>query len=163
VDRRGEGTIRYRGLDILDLSGNPQSLVRSGDGICLRLHYEAFQTITKPIFGIRLFSSSGVFLTDVSTWNLGLEVSQLTPGRGYLDLTIDTLNLMPGRYFLSLWLSSPGGAVYDVLEQCAALDVETSNYYKSGRGIDSRFGLLVLPCRWDLSGMDVPSDALLSV
>lgn len=162
VDRRGEGSIRYCGLDILDLNGNPQPLVRSGEGLRLRLHYEAFATVTNPIFGIRLFSASGTFLTDVSTWNLGIEVSTVDPGRGHVDLAIDQLNLMPGRYFLSLWLSRPGG-VYDVLEQCAALDVETSNYYKSGRGIESRFGVIVLPCRWDMTGMEVPADRLLTV
>jgi hypothetical protein len=161
TDRRGDGSIQYRGLEVLGLDGNPQGLVRSGDGVRLRLHYEAFQTVANPIFGIRLHSSSGVFLTDVSTWNLGIEVPTLAPGRGHLDLTIQALNLMPGRYFLSLWLSSPGGVSYDVLEQCAALDVEASNYYKSGRGVDGRFGLLVLPCRWDVAGMELPSGDLI--
>lgn len=162
ADRRGDGTIRYQGLEVLDLDENPLSLIRSGDGVRLRLHYEAFQSIAKPIFGIRLHSSSGVFLTDVSTWNLGVDIPSLAPGVGYVDLTIDALNLMPGRYFLSLWLSSPGGISYDVLEQCAALDVETSNYYKSGRGIDGRFGLVVLPCRWDLAGAEAKSGDLMT-
>ena len=61
---------------------------------------------------------------------------------------------MPGRYFLSLWLTAPDGTRHDVLEHVAALDIEPSNYYRSGRGIDSRFGIMVLPCRWDLSGVE---------
>jgi lipopolysaccharide transport system ATP-binding protein len=161
-DRRGDGSIRYHGLEILDLEQNPVNLVRSGDGLRLRLHYEAFQQIANPIFGIRLHSSSGVFLTDVSTWNLGVELPSLAPGRGFVDLTIDALNLMPGRYFLSLWLSGSGAITYDVLEHCAALDVEPSNYYRSGRGIDGRFGLVVLPCRWDVAGIDMASRDLMT-
>jgi len=94
----------------------------------------------------------------VSTWNLGVEIPVLHPGRGYLDLAVDSLNLMPGRYFLSLWLTSPDGTRHDVLEHVAALDIESSNYYKSGRGIDSRFGIIALPCRWDLSGLGQPID-----
>jgi len=153
VDRRGSGAIRYQGIEILDSAGNNQTVLRSGDALLIRLHYEAFETVTQLIFGFQLHSSMGVFLTDVSTWNLGVDIPSLSAGKGHLDLAIDFLNLMPGRYFLSLWLSSPGGVLHDVLEHCAVLDVEPSNYYKSGRGIDSRFGILFLPCRWDLSGL----------
>jgi lipopolysaccharide transport system ATP-binding protein len=157
VDRRGSGAVRYLGIDILDFEGNIQSLVQSGDALVIRLHYEAQETVTQPIFGFQLFSAAGVFLTDVSTWNLGVDIPSLSPGRGYVDLAIDCLNLMPGRYFLSLWLTSPGEILHDVLEHCTVLDVEPSNFYKSGRGIESRFGILFFPCQWNLAGLHVPS------
>lgn len=157
VDRRGSGAVRYLGIDILDFEGNIQSLVQSGDALVIRLHYEVLETVTQPIFGFQLFSAAGVFLTDVSTWNLGVDIPSLSPGRGYVELVIDFLNLMPGRYFLSLWLTSPGEVLHDVLEHCAVLDVEPSNFYKSGRGIESRFGILFFPCQWNLAGLHVPS------
>ena len=156
ADRRGDGAIRYLGVDILDLSGSSRDLIQSGDSLLMRFHYEAYETVNVPIFGLRIFSSLGVLLTDVSTWNLGVDIPSLPSGRGHLDLAIDFLNLMPGRYFLSLWLTSPGGVIHDVIEQCTVIDVEPSNYYKSGRGIDSRFGILFLPCRWSLAGLHVP-------
>jgi lipopolysaccharide transport system ATP-binding protein len=154
TNRRGVGGVRYSGLAFLADDGSSQPLIRSGDSLRVRLSYEASERIINPIFGFQLFSSSGVFLTDVSTWNLGVEIPALHPGQGYLDLNVDSLNLMPGRYFMSLWLTSPDGTRYDVLEHVAALDVEPSNYYKSGRGIDSRFGIVVLPCTWDISGVE---------
>ena len=153
LDRRGTGAVRYVGLDILDFNGDHQSLVQSGDSVVIRFHYEAVEAVTQPIFGFQLFSATGVFLTDVSTWNLGVDIPSLHPGRGHLDLAIDLLNLMPGRYFLSLWLSSPGPVLHDVLEHSTVLDVEPSNFYSSGRGIDSRFGIMFFPCRWNLSGL----------
>jgi hypothetical protein len=75
-------------------------------------------------------------------------------GEGHVDLVIDFLNLNPSRYYLSLLLRSAGGnderdLDYDILENCIAFDIEPSNYYASGRGIDSRFGLIFLPCRWE--------------
>jgi lipopolysaccharide transport system ATP-binding protein len=159
VDRKGSGAIRYLGLDLRDFEGNIQRVVQSGDSLVIRFHYEALETVTQPIFGFQLFSTAGVLLTDVSTWNLGVDIPSLYPGRGHLDLAIDFLNLMPGRYFLSLWLSSPGSALHDVLEHCTVLDVEPSNFYKSGRGIESRFGILFFPCRWNLSGLHMPPAA----
>jgi len=158
TNRRGSGAVRYTSLAFLGPDGRAQDLIRSGDGLRVRLYYEASEKVVNPIFGFQLFSAAGVFLTDVSTWNLGVEIPVLHPGRGYLDLAVDSLNLMPGRYFLSLWLTSPDGTRHDVLEHVAALDIESSNYYKSGRGIDSRFGIIALPCRWDLSGLGQPID-----
>jgi lipopolysaccharide transport system ATP-binding protein len=152
ADRRGDGAIRYLGIDILDTHGVPREVIRSGDSVVIRFHYEASQALSVPAFGLKLFSSLGVFLTELSTWSLGVHIDAISPGRGYIDLTVDFLNLMPGRYFLSLWLWSPRG-IHDSVEHCTVLDVEPSNYYKSGRGIDSRYGLIFLPCRWDLSGL----------
>jgi lipopolysaccharide transport system ATP-binding protein len=154
TNRRGSGAVQYRSVAFLGDDEAPLDLIRSGDRFRVRLGYEVLEKVVSPIFGFQLFSASGVFLTDVSTWNLGVEIPVLHPGQGHLDLRIDSLNLMPGRYFLSLWLTSPGDTRHDVLEHVAALDVEPSNYYKSGRGIDSRFGIVVLPCRWDLSGLE---------
>ena len=154
ANRRGSGAVQYRSIAFLGDDAAPLDLIRSGDGFRVRLGYEVMEKVLNPIFGFQLFSASGVFLTDVSTWNLGVEIPVLHPGRGHLDLRIDSLNLMPGRYFLSLWLSSPDGTGHDVLEHVTALDVEPSNYYRSGRGIDSRFGIVVLPCNWELSGIE---------
>ena len=153
-NRRGSGAVQYRSIAFLGDDAAPLDLIRSGDHFRVRLGYEVLEKVVSPIFGFQLFSASGVFLTDVSTWNLGVEIPVLHPGHGHLDLRIDSLNLMPGRYFLSLWLTSPDGTRHDVLEHVRALDVEPSNYYKSGRGIDSRFGFVVLPCNWELSGME---------
>jgi lipopolysaccharide transport system ATP-binding protein len=154
TNRRGSGAVQYRSMAFLGEDEAPLDLIRSGDSFRVRLGYEVREKVVSPIFGFQLFSASGVFLTDVSTWNLGVEIPVLQPGQGHIDLRIDSLNLMPGRYFLSLWLTSPDGTRHDVLEHVRAMDVEPSNYYKSGRGIDSRFGLVVLPCSWELSGTE---------
>jgi hypothetical protein len=58
------------------------------------------------------------------------------------------LNLLPGRYYLSLWSASVGSKNYDLLDRCTILDIETSDYYGSGRGIEGRWGVLFFPCTW---------------
>ncbi len=54
---------------------------------------------------------------------------------------------MPGNYYISLWASS-FDEWHDVLDNVAQMEVETSDYYGTGRGIESRFGLIFLPFRW---------------
>jgi len=68
-------------------------------------------------------------------------------------LEIDSLNLLPGRYYFSLWLTGVGGVVYDAVEHCACLEIELANVYRSGRSIDARFGIVYFPQRWNLDGM----------
>jgi lipopolysaccharide transport system ATP-binding protein len=146
--RRGTGEARVTGVEFFTKEGEPKEIIRSGDGLLLRLHYEAEHAIVEPHFGFRLTTELGTMITDVSTWSTGLEIPQLEPGEGSIDLEIDFLNLMPGRYYLTLWIQGTGPVHYDILDNCMVFDVETTNYYRSGRGISSKFGLVFFPCRW---------------
>jgi hypothetical protein len=69
-------------------------------------------------------------------------------GDGSIDLEIQSLNLMPARYYLSLSVAGVGPIWFDKLDKCASLDVEAGDYYGSGRGISSQFGIIAFPCRW---------------
>jgi hypothetical protein len=75
-------------------------------------------------------------------------------GTGYLDLEIDSLTLLPARYSMSLWIT--GGVdhiLHDVAEHSVRIDVEVSSIYQAGRVVDSRWGIVYFPQRWDLTGM----------
>jgi hypothetical protein len=89
---------------------------------------------------------------DLNTWSSGLDVSELAPGDRFLDARIDFLNVMPGRFFLSLWTQRLGDrTVHDMIEHCAVMEVQPSNILGSGRGLDRRFGLVFFPCSWEVS------------
>jgi len=151
--RGGTGEIRYTGIAFLGADGNPQPLTRSGDSLRIRFYYRAIKPIPYPSFGFRLNTELGTLVTDTSTWHHCLDFPELPAGDGYLDLEIDSLNLLPGRYYFSLWLTGVGGVVYDAVEHCACLEIELANVYRSGRSIDARFGIVYFPQRWNLDGM----------
>ncbi len=50
--------------------------------------------------------------------------------------------------FISLWAEGVGPVHYDVLENCASLDVTPADFYGSGREMSTRFGLIAVPCKW---------------
>ncbi|MBP2681024.1 MAG: transporter related protein [Candidatus Krumholzibacteriota bacterium] len=152
--RGGNGEVRYTGIDFLDEEGRPSSLVRSGESVRIRLHFEAREEIHQPHFGVMVYSDMGTLVTTFSTWATGLEVPFLAPGEGKIDLRIDHLNLMPARYYLTLWLSSLGGTKYDHLDHCVALDVETADPYGTGKGIGRRFGIMYVTGEWTYDGKD---------
>ncbi len=151
--RTGTGEVRYAGIEFLGPDRRPKGCVCSGESLVVRLHYRAERRVSCPHFGLEIHSDMGTLITSANTWGAGVEIPSLPPGDGHIDLEVDFLNLMPARYYISLWLARVGH-YYDVLQNCATLDVEASDFYKSGRGIESRFGIIFLPCRWRLDGAD---------
>jgi lipopolysaccharide transport system ATP-binding protein len=157
--RRGNGDVRFTKLEFLGADGESLKFLSSGDQVVLRVHYEALAHIARPDFEIGLYTHLGTLVTKFSTW-INYQITSLSPGAGHLDLMIDCLTVLPGRYYLSLWLKIQGPTYFDVLEHCLQFDVEASDYYGSGRGIHSYFGLVFLPCRWRLNPSPAVADTL---
>lgn len=147
-DRRGSGEIRYTGVEYLSTSGEPLSVVRSGDSLVIRFHYHADSPIAYPSFGFRLYTEFGTLVTDTSTWHHAIDIPLVPPGDGYIDLQIDYLNLLPAHYYFSLWITGSASPVHDNIEHCAQLEVALANVYSSGRMLDSRSGIVFFPQRW---------------
>jgi lipopolysaccharide transport system ATP-binding protein len=149
-NRRGNGDVRFTKLEFLSAAAEPLKFLSSGDRVILRLHYHANKPIYRPDFEIGVYTDLGTLLTKFSTW-IDYQIEFIAPGRGHLDLTIDCFSFLPGRYYLSVWLKIQGPTYFDVLEHCMQFDVETSDFYGSGRGIHKYFGIVFLPCRWRLA------------
>ncbi len=166
-DRRGTGDIQFTRIELLDSFENPIDVVRSGDALIFRLHYEAFKPIKYPQFGIDIHTNMGTLVTSVNTWTTGFNLEAIDKGEGFVDVRIDSLNFIPDRYYLSLWLTGVGRECYDRLEHCAALDIEAADVYKAGRQMTSNFGIIYLPCNWthqhDYSMMLPPAQAAVGV
>ncbi|MGB9404201.1 MAG: ABC transporter ATP-binding protein [Candidatus Acidiferrales bacterium] len=151
VDRKGSGEIRYTAIEFLGANNEIQPVIRSGDGVTVRLHFEARQPIPRASLGFEIYTDLGTLITDVSTWAHGLDLPELPPGPGYIDLEIDSLTLLPGRYFFSIGVTDLDGHQFDVIEHCAYLDVESSDIYNSGKTLDSNSGIVYFPQRWRLN------------
>src|SRR5882762_3608327 len=151
--RRGSGEIRYTGFEFLSRDGQPLSVTRSGDATTWRFHYHAKEAIRYPFFGLRLFTELGTLITETGTWHHGIAIPEVPPGDGYIDLEIDSLNLLPARYHLTIGISGEGSHLYDGLDHCAKLEIEDANIYSSGRNLGSNFGIVFFPQRWKLSGI----------
>jgi lipopolysaccharide transport system ATP-binding protein len=144
--RSGTGEARFCSLEFLNQDEASQCVVRSGDSLRVRLHYECMKQLSDLHFGLRIFSNLGTLITDVNTWTTAQPVVLAPEGPGSIDLEIDFLNLMPGTYYIGVWLHR-FGADYDTLENVATLEVEPSDYYGTGR-LETKFGIIFLPYRW---------------
>jgi lipopolysaccharide transport system ATP-binding protein len=153
-NRAGNGKIQFTGVEFLSREGIPLKVIRSGDAIVVRLRYCAHQPIAFPCFGFRLYTEFETMVTEVATSHHGIYISSVDPGEGYVDLEIDSLNLMAAKYKLSLWLTDmPGQLVYDNIEHAVTFEVEGANLFQSGKAMDGRQGIVFFPQKWNLAGM----------
>ena len=109
--RRGNGKIRFQGLEFLSPEGISQKIVRAGDPVIMRFHYCGHERVTFPSFGFRLHTETGVLVTETSTSHHGIYIPSVEPGAGYLDLEIDCLSLLAAKYTMSLGLTDQAGGV----------------------------------------------------
>jgi len=122
--------------------------------LTIRLHYVTAEPVPHPSLGFRMYTDMGTLVTETSTWHHGISIPELGYGNGYLDLEIDCLNLLPGKYSLSLWATDDAGAlVYDNVEHGTTLEVELGSIYGSGRSLDSRCGIVFFPQRWKIPAL----------
>jgi lipopolysaccharide transport system ATP-binding protein len=150
--RVGNGDIRYTRIEYLSPDGTPCAMTRSGDGLVMRFHYHATKTVRYPSFGFRLFTAMGTLITETSNVLHGSDISQVEAGDGFIDVEFDSLNLLPGQYHLSLWITDlEGKQIYDG-DARAVLEVEIANLFQSGRTPDSRMGVVYFPQRWRVRG-----------
>lgn len=158
ADRRGTGKIRFTRIDYLTRDGDRAHVVRAGEPLRLRLTFQVDEPVLDTHFGVKFSSGMGTLVAAPNTWAAGYSVPKLEPGEATIDLVIDTLFLMPDRYYLSLWCSPIGTEVYDDLDRCTILDVEASDYYGSGHGL-GRKGVVFFPSSWVLDSAGSAGEA----
>ena len=155
--RQGSGEIRYTGIVFLDSQGNPKIPVFSGESLKVRLCYQVNEQIDKPEFYFIIRNEFGEKVATLSPFLSGHEISTLYPGAGYFEADINFLNIMPDRYYISVLIDSINikDDVVDSVENAATLDVEVSNKYNCDKGINKWWGMVILPCKWNFSGMNI--------
>jgi lipopolysaccharide transport system ATP-binding protein len=151
--RVGSGEIRYTKIEYLNLDGTQRGVTKSGDGLLLRFHYHAEKTVRDINFGFVLYTPLGTLLTWTSNWHHRILIPEILPGDGYADLEIGSINLVPGTYNFSLWLTGEDQRVHDKIESGLALEIDVSDVYDCGRVLESRWGVIYFPQRWRIPAL----------
>jgi lipopolysaccharide transport system ATP-binding protein len=150
--RSKEEVVQYTSIEFRNAEKEPVQFIRSGEPLVVRLYYRAYKDGVRPIFGVQLSTDSGTVISQVSTWLCGVDLPALAEGDGYIDLCLDSMNIMPGQYFLSVWLGALGPTYYDSIDRCTILDVEPADFYGSGRSSQDKRVIMMMPCHWEFNG-----------
>jgi len=144
-DRRGAGQVRLTKMQLIVPGGD--KVVHSGDALTVRLSYECQRDLQNLHFGVKIHSSLGLLVTEVNTWATAQALPVAPTGPGQIEVRIDRLNLMPGTYYVGAWAATYN-EMQDQVEHAAKMEVEASDFYGTGRGVEARFGIIFVPYRW---------------
>jgi ATPase subunit of ABC transporter with duplicated ATPase domains len=100
LERLGSGEVRIVDVKFLDEAGKPKKVFLSEEPMTIRLSFEAKRRIEEPVFGIALHRDDNVHITGPNTSVSGYDIPAVE-GQGVLDLVVEQLPLMAGRYELS--------------------------------------------------------------
>jgi ABC-2 type transport system ATP-binding protein/lipopolysaccharide transport system ATP-binding protein len=143
--RRGTGELEITAVDVLADSGG---LPVMGEGLTIRVHYDAHQPITSPVFALAFYPEHGQKVAGPNSVTRDLGTLS---GPGYVDYRLDALPLQHGHWSVSLGVTnSTYTHVYDHLDRALKLTVQ------AGSG-PAQAGDVLLPGSWTQSTVAEPS------
>ena len=122
ASRRGDGRIKVTRTELL-VGGVPVDRFRNGDDVTIRLHWEAEQSVPKPVFSVTIASLAGATLTAPSTRDVDM-VPDTLAGSGHVDVRFDAIPLVASQYVLHTEITGWGRQhVYDHVQNAQTFDV----------------------------------------
>ncbi len=121
-------------IELLDHAHLPVREALTGDTVVFRFHYRLDGTLACPVFGMAVHTDGGMELTATTFVDAGIADSD--GGRGYVDLVVDSLPLLPGTYDVSASITDPGtGQTVDAHDRSFRFVVDAGTPHGSIRGI----------------------------
>ena len=144
MDRLGNGKVRLVSLTIASTSG--LEVVRSSDGLLVRIVYTSATHLRKPAFLIGIFDnlSRRVFFLDSRDAG-GLP--EALPAIGSVVCTTESINLPPGNCSLNIAILVEG-EVADHIVGAHFFEVNPDDFFGTGRLVNSELAISLLRQEW---------------
>ncbi len=144
----GNGQATICGFRILDTNLRPTRSVLMGEGLQFEIDYSSSIPLDHADFVIGVYGSMLQPVLQLSSaingWFLG-DGSR----HGTIRCRVPTLNLMAGRYYVNLAISSSDRQIiFDHVSEVAAFDILEADIYGSGRVPDARQGYCFVAQEW---------------
>lgn len=158
-NRSGSGEIRYTAIEFMTIDGHLKDHIYSGESLKVRLHYQVYQPISKPEFYFNIKTDVGSRVTAFGTSLSGHVIQTLYPGKGYIDVDVDTLNILPDNYYMNMWINTNKKYItdndinHDGIEHAAVIDIEVPDSHKYDPLYDKWWGVMFTKCKWNFDGM----------
>jgi lipopolysaccharide transport system ATP-binding protein len=147
-DRKGNQSLNFTKVVIVDSAGNEKSFVTNGEGSTIRFYYvsdfEKADSVIQVAFN--LVTDSGYAIANLNTVDSGYQDISIYKS-GYFECNITKLNIKSGRYFCSLFCSVNGDVV-DWISDAFTLDVVDGDYYGTGKLLGSSQGVVLIDHKW---------------
>lgn len=147
--RWGTGEIETQEVDMLDETGAPSFVFKSGEPFRVRVRYRVLRNARQPVFGIGLYRSDGTYVNGANHhWRerpIVLETCE--PGEeGEVEMRFERMPLLAGQYYVTTFLydhSKAAPTAIDHREHACTFEIIDANR--------AQHGMLHLPSRWKLT------------
>ena len=138
--RWGDKTVEITNVEFYDKFGNKGFRFNSFDPMTIRIFYHAHKKVSDPVFGIALYSENGENLFGTNTELKNVTIDTLE-GKGHVDLIIERIPMITGRFLLTVAVHTHDQKPYDWHDKQYSFDV-----IPTGRDA----GLFEVPCNWKI-------------
>ncbi len=135
---RGNMKVEITGVKFLNKFGAESARFNAFDPMTIRIFYSARGRVADPVFGIALYSERGEHLYGTNTELKDVSIEYIS-GEGHIDLQIDRIPMLAGRFLLTVAAHTHSGERYDWQDKAYAFDVIPT-------GKDA--GIFDIPCLW---------------
>jgi len=141
INRWGSGQVEIIDVELLGQTGQPQTSFRVGEALTIRAHYQASTMVKDPVFGIAIYRADDLHINGPNTRQASYHFD-IREGRGYVDYTVEALNLLPAVYDVSV-------AVYDSqIIQAYDHHHRLHHFQVLSGSVKETTGSVYLPARW---------------
>ena len=140
VEEHGTREIEFGDIVMRDETGKETGTFITGRAMNIEIHYRAKKRIENPVFGFSIKTGNGFFIFGTNTQIMNVPI-EFVEGEGVVNLAIEPLRLMEGKYFLSLAIHNQDHSVqYHRREDWHPFAVKNPT---------SAHGVVHLDCRWE--------------
>jgi hypothetical protein len=146
---RNEGSSRI--LERIELFANGQlsNNIPMGSPLEVRLTYDLGVRATNPRFRLFIEDGFGSKIAELNPVNTNPDIVRDPPVRGIFRCVIPSLNLRPGRYYMSMSAINPIGK-WDRISRACRFDVVKSDVFGTARL--PLEGIIFLDSEWNVEG-----------
>jgi len=145
--RRGDGRAQILELAVFGESGQPASVIRSGETMKVRVTVHFEQAASDPVVGVMIRTRIGF---EVFGTNTELEKLKLGPCLKGVTLRVTfsiPCNLCPQEYTITAASHDPDGVWHDWMEDAVAFSVSDSRYTAGVANLRAEVGYEIMPAK----------------
>ncbi len=136
ADRRGTGDVVFTRVAVLD----------GADGVTVRLGYRASRRASSSHVWLDVRTMLGTVVAGFASTDVGLY--PVLEGEGTIEVAIEPMNLLPGKYVLNAYVSD-GQTIFDEVEAIATLEVPARDVHGTGVSLEQSYrGLVYYRAKW---------------
>ena len=151
IDRQGEGKIKITHFEFLNHSKELITQLITGQTILFKIYYESLGSsdLTNVTAAIAVYGDDGILYTVVGNEYSSVPFPNI-PAKGTLICEIGKLPLAAGRYILNIAISQ-NGVMQDWIQEAVSFDIESGDYYGTGKVLPATHKSILIENTWKIS------------